>query len=232
MQRRFLEEQLEAGRSLEQIGAMVGKDPSTVGYWVKKHGLIAAHRDDHAARGGIGLDHLAELVARGLTTREIAAECDMSFSTVRYWLKRYGFRTTRAHQKPPPDSPRYATRRCQKHGEARFILENRGYYRCTRCRAERVAVRRRKVKEILVREAGGRCALCGYDRYMGALQFHHLDPAEKSFGIAHRGFTRGIAHARAEAAKCVLVCGNCHAEVEAGAATLQTRLERSDVAHR
>lgn len=23
---------------------------------------------------------------------------------------------------------------------------------------------------------GGKCQICGYDRYVGALEFHHLDP--------------------------------------------------------
>ena len=40
MEREFLERQLAEGRSLEYIGALVGKDPSTVGYWLKKHGLV------------------------------------------------------------------------------------------------------------------------------------------------------------------------------------------------
>jgi hypothetical protein len=101
------------------------------------------------------------------------------------------------------------------------VLEGRGYYRCTRCRMERVSRRRRQIKEVLVAEAGGRCVLCGYDRCIGALHFHHVDPAAKSFAIARRGHTRSLARAREEARKCVLVCANCHAEIEAGAATLR-----------
>src|SRR3712207_8220044 len=72
-------------------------------------------------------------------------------------------------------------RRCHKHGVVDFVLEGRGYYRCTRCRMERVARRRRQIKEILVAECGGRCALFGYDRYHGALHFHHTDPSQKDF---------------------------------------------------
>jgi hypothetical protein len=75
------------------------------------------------------------------------------------------------------------------------------------------------MKEALVAEAGGACVLCGYSRYLGALEFHHLDPSAKRFAIAGRGFTRSFADARDEAKKCVLLCGNCHAEVEAGMAT-------------
>ncbi|HXG75814.1 MAG TPA: hypothetical protein VNJ53_04530 [Gaiellaceae bacterium] len=80
--------------------------------------------------------------------------------------------------------------------------------------------RRRKVKEILVREAGGCCSLCGYDRYVGALGFHHLDPEVKRFGLSHMGISRSLDRARAEAQKCALLCANCHAEVEGGVARL------------
>ena len=69
-------------------------------------------------------------------------------------------------------------------------------------------------------EAGGRCQLCGYGRYQGALQFHHLDPTTKEFAISRQGVTRAFAELREEAAKCILLCANCHAEVEAGLSTV------------
>jgi hypothetical protein len=72
------------------------------------------------------------------------------------------------------------------------------------------------VKEVLLADAGGACRLFGYDRFAGALQFHHVDPAKKRFQIAARGVTRSLAEAREEARKCVLLCANCHAEVEGG----------------
>jgi len=68
----------------------------------------------------------------------------------------------------------------------------------------------------LVQEAGGCCALCGYDRSVVALEFHHIDPRSKEFGVAEGGMGRSIARLRAEVRKCVLLCSNCHAEVEAG----------------
>lgn len=76
--------------------------------------------------------------------------------------------------------------------------------------------RRRAVKQILVHEAGGRCQACGYDRCVGALEFHHLVRAEKRFAVSQEGVTRALEACRAEAAKCALLCANCHAEVEAG----------------
>jgi hypothetical protein len=81
---------------------------------------------------------------------------------------------------------------------------------------ERVAARRRRAKEILVEEAGGACRACGYDIYIGALHFHHRDPALKRFAVSHAGTTGSLRAMREEARKCVLLCANCHAEVEAG----------------
>jgi len=108
-------------------------------------------------------------------------------------------------------------------------LEGCGSYRCKRCRSEAVARRRRKVKQLLVKQAGGRCQLCGYERCLAALEFHHLDPKEKSFGLAQRGITRSIEEVRREAEKCLLVCANCHAEIEAGATTVPLQFAQTIV---
>jgi 5-methylcytosine-specific restriction endonuclease McrA len=113
---------------------------------------------------------------------------------------------------------------CVRHGQTEFVLEGRGYYRCKRCRADRVSEHRRKLKALLVAEAGGRCVVCGYDRYVGALEFHHLDPAQKRLTLSRNGVTLSLDAVRAEAAKCVLVCSNCHAEVEAGVTRVPARV--------
>jgi IS30 family transposase len=215
MERDWLAAQLEAGRSIESIAREVGKHPSTVAYWVKKHGLRSQHAERHAARGGIEHEVLADLVGRGLSSRQIAAEVGRSQATVNHRLKQHGLRTERARSDGP--KPAEILRTCPRHGEAVYVRYGEtDHYRCLRCRRERVIARRRRVKEILVAEAGGRCAVCGYDRYPGALQFHHLDPSTKRFGLALNGVARSLARAREEASKSVLLCGNCHAEVEAG----------------
>jgi 5-methylcytosine-specific restriction endonuclease McrA len=116
--------------------------------------------------------------------------------------------------------PKFVERVCRTHGRTDFVLEGRGYYRCKKCRMQRVIEWRRRTKLRLVQEAGGACQICGYDRYSGALHFHHVDPSSKEFAISRKGFTWSLAKMRAEVAKCVLLCSNCHAEVEAGIATL------------
>ena len=170
MERRFLEEHLAAGRSLEHIGALVGKDASTVGYWVKKHGLAAAHRDKHAPKGGLTRRALEQAIARGASMREMARSHGVSEATVKHWLRKFGLQTRRAARMRSSQAAHRSEKEivalsCVRHGRAPHVLEGRGSYRCTRCRAAWVAARRRRVKAILVREAGGHCVLCGYDRH-------------------------------------------------------------------
>ena len=222
MKRRFLEDCLAKGMSLEAIGELAGRHPSTVSYWLKKYGLAARGAAKYARRGAISRDELKKLVASDATVAEMAETLNRSTSTIRYWLKRYEVRSVNScgPKSRRAGGSRFATFECRRHGITEFILEGRGYYRCKRCRAAAVAKRRRTVKRQLVEEAGGACVLCGYRRWIGALQFHHLDPSRKEFHIGQRGYSRSLARSRAEAQKCVLLCANCHAEVEGGFATL------------
>jgi transposase len=223
----WLASQLTAGRSFESIARELGRDPSTVAYWARKHGLTSTHAQHHAARGGIERDLLVEIVACGLPARDIADVMDRSPTTVRHWLRRHGL-VTEAKQRrtmtaeAAASGERELRLRCRRHGVTRHVLRSDGY-RCARCEAARVTAWRRKLKRLLVEEAGGACALCGYDRFLPALQFHHLDPATKSFALSRDGVTRSLARAREEARKCVLLCANCHAEVEGGFAQLPLR---------
>jgi hypothetical protein len=226
----------EEGLSLPQIGALVGRDPSTVGYWVAKYGLTANGHRKYSPQGGIDEEVLEILCDEGTTLKEMAEELGRSTSTIRYWLMQYGLQTARGRSaadrqalaEARRDGKRTVVLRCKLHGETDFALVGSAHGpRCKRCRSEAVARRRRKVKQILVEEAGGRCNMCGYDESFAALGFHHLDPRTKAFGIARRGITRSIDKVRAEAKKCVLICANCHAEVEAGVKVVPVELRRA-----
>jgi transposase-like protein len=225
MDREVLETLLIRGLSLERIADRFGMHPSTVGYWVRKHGLSAAHADKHTPRGGIPRSGLEPLIEAGGTHRSIAQELGVSVATVRHWLKQYGLETqgttSRRQSRTSKAAARISIERtCSVHGHTEFALYTGGTYRCVRCRAEAVARRRRELRTILIREAGGQCVLCGYDQYVGALQFHHIDPGTKAFALSGRGLSRSLERMREEAKKCVLLCANCHAEVEGGAREL------------
>ena len=220
-------ERLEAGASIETIAREVGRDPSTVSYWVRKHGLTSSHAERHAARGPIGRDLFTEIVACDLSVRDMADVLGRSPTTVRHWLRRYALTSGPPRRRAivaaaERDGVRESELPCQHHGPTRHVRRPDGF-RCARCEARRVVAWRRKVKRILVEEAGGACLLCGFAECDAALQFHHVDPADKSFALSREGVTRSLARAREEAAKCVLLCANCHAKVEAGLAQLPLR---------
>ena len=105
---------------------------------------------------------------------------------------------------------------CSRHGQAKHFARTDGTYRCGKCASEWVINHRRKKKEELVRMFGGKCSVCGYDKYAGALDFHHTNPRNKSFALSVKGLSYSWDSILEEAKKCVLVCKNCHTEIEAG----------------
>lgn len=225
MNRESLRVLLEQGESVQRIAARFRRHPSTVAYWIAQHGLEANGHAKHAPRGALERARLQRLIDDGLSIAEIAVAVDRSKGTVRHWMKVHGLRTRIAQGIDPVSAARDAgqmalQRVCPTHGLTEFVIEGRSYYRCRRCRSESIARHRRRLKAQLVREAGGACRLCGYDRSLAALEFHHLDPASKRMGISARGLTLSLAALRAEVAKCVLLCSNCHAEVENGVTEL------------
>lgn len=137
LEREALEAMLAEGCSLEEIGQRVGRDATTVSYWAKKHGLHVPLREKHAPKGGVSRDLLAELVAQGLSTRQIAERVGMTPTPVRRWLKRYGLQTQRARQLRSARSGEQFMSVCSVHGKTVFQIRSDGVTRSLeRARAE------------------------------------------------------------------------------------------------
>jgi transposase len=151
MDKESLASLLARGLSLETIARRFGKHPSTVSYWMAKHGLEAVNRDRHASRGGIEQSQLEVLVTQGMSITELAIELDRSKATIRHWLKKYDLQTLQTRRRAlrrrvvrDADAGAVApakqlTMTCRVHGETDFVREGSGYYRCGRCRSESVA---------------------------------------------------------------------------------------------
>ncbi|MGA8803656.1 MAG: hypothetical protein WB866_03115 [Solirubrobacterales bacterium] len=231
MDRELLESYLQQGLTLREIGELTGKHLTTVGYWMKRHGLRAANASKFAPKhSAVTRERLEDLVGQGASLNDLAEVLGLSVSTVRHWLQKHGLKTSgmgwrgERTRRAREAGLKHITRECAHHGMTTFILEGRGYYRCSRCRREAVSRWRRRAKLRLIEAAGGRCILCGYDRHPSALHFHHLDPGQKRYTLSRAGHTRNFAEALQEAEKCVLLCANCHAEVERGVAAIPSDL--------
>lgn len=88
---------------------------------------------------------------------------------------------------------------------------------------------RKATKERMVAAMGGKCQCCGYDRCVEALDFHHINPAEKEMSLgAIRGNPRAWPVIVNELRKCILVCSNCHDEIHYGHRVLPTEYARFD----
>ena len=90
-------------------------------------------------------------------------------------------------------------------------------YHCTDGQKEKARVSRitlRKTNRTKLKEKfGGQCTICGYNRCLDALDFHHINGNDKSnnvnFVLQRHGFNAAVL----EAQQCQLVCSNCHREI-------------------
>lgn len=62
-------------------------------------------------------------------------------------------------------------------------------------------------------ERGGKCEICGYNKNLSAIDFHHLDPSKKEFKVDIRSFSNNSkSKISIELEKCTMICANCHRE--------------------
>lgn len=151
---------------------------------------------------------LEELIQQGLSQREIGEKTGLGQTSIRYWLKKYQLSTVNVK-----DSS-LACRYCGETDPDKFYNFKDGYRRkrCKRCDNERSTERFRNYKQLAVDYKGGKCSLCGYDKCIGSLDFHHRDAATKD---PRWELMRNWSFARIkdELDKCDCLCRNCHGEL-------------------
>jgi len=83
---------------------------------------------------------------------------------------------------------------------------------CKECFNNYCAERWISRKKEAIQSKGGKCEMCGYDKYYGALEFHHKNPTEKDVDWSKLRL-RSKQKINEELNKCMLVCANCHREI-------------------
>ena len=86
---------------------------------------------------------------------------------------------------------------------------------CGKCHSFYTTERGRGKKVFACQQLGGKCVICGFDKYIVSLDVHHLNPAKKDKNFkSMRGWSKE--RILKEIVDCVLMCRNCHAAVHAG----------------
>ena len=108
---------------------------------------------------------------------------------------------------------------CQNCGKTKLVNE---FYRrrkgrdlspyCKPCMVFQALKRQRKFKRQCVDYKGGKCQICNYDKFLGALEFHHTNPEQKDFSISQSKLWKFDEKIKKELDKCVMLCSNCHKE--------------------
>jgi len=141
-------------------------------------------------------EKLEELVNQGLSNVKIGEELGYHRTTIAKLMKSFDIKREKEYYvsctlcgKNLGDNPR--NRQC-----------------CPSCVTR---IRRYRLKKKSVEYKGGKCEICGYDKSLAAMEFHHNDSNEKDFAISemnHKSW--GII--KNELDKCKMLCSNCHRE--------------------
>ena len=145
-------------------------------------------------------EKLQQLLDDGKSIREIAKIYNKGYSTVRHWMKKYDLKS-----KNEQFHKIYFT---EEDLEIKRLRHNKKTTEVNRRRAFK------RKAELIEEMFDGGCVCCGYNRCITALEFHHLNPKNKSFGldVAKIGQINYDSF-KEEAEKCVILCSNCHREV-------------------
>lgn len=90
-------------------------------------------------------------------------------------------------------------------------------YKCKKC--DYISARKylKGIKQKCVDYKGGKCEICGYNKCLRSLDFHHKNPNEKDFDIGSSTYGKKIVRnwdrLKPELDKCMLLCKNCHGEI-------------------
>ncbi len=157
---------------------------------------------------------LESMVALGLSVREIGRREGCSFTNIRYWLKKYNLKTRRGpHGKEEKDlNPRFCGT-CGETNPTKFYGNK--VRTCGRCHNNYTTNKNKEKMASIRLLLGGKCVICGFDKYPCSLDIHHLDPTTKDPAFSHiRGWS--LSRILKEIKECVLVCRNCHTAIHNG----------------
>lgn len=152
-------------------------------------------------------------IAKGFSIGQIAVQIGKSKTATNHHFKKHNLKTLA--QEREEQGLKYCP--CCK--EIKSIDEfykrrgkEGGSTYCKMCTNADSSTRQVNLKQKCVDYKGGACEICGYDKCIASLEFHHIDSSKKDFQISDfksHAFSEKI---KKELDKCMLLCRNCHGE--------------------
>jgi predicted HNH restriction endonuclease len=96
--------------------------------------------------------------------------------------------------------------------QPRIVIEKRYYEKNKEKIYQQKMGRRKRLKEEAVKIAGEKCKVCGYNKCISALEFHH-NQSNKEGNVSTLLKNGSRQKLLKEAEKCILLCANCHREL-------------------
>lgn len=109
-------------------------------------------------------------------------------------------------------------KQCNQSKSVECFYKRRNNYNsiCCDCENANTLTRQHTQKQKCIDYKGGKCVICGYNKLIAVLQFHHIRPENKLFTIGNYHLHKFDEKIINELNKCILLCANCHLEVHQG----------------
>ena len=183
------------GLSNTKAAKQLGVDYKVYRRWLETYGF---HSPVYAVGRDLTKEELEECIRLGYGENRASQSLKVGPATYRRWMKYFELKSP--HPNFSPTVWQSGMPLCTQCGNHNCIDSL-----CGTCRK---LARLNGIKEGLVAMAGGACVRCGYNDCIESLDFHHLNPAEKEFGLA--AYQKDFIKLTEELKKCILLCSNCH----------------------
>jgi len=228
-----IKELIDKGLTLQAIADEIGTTKGKLRHFLFKLGLKT--KNPVRLLAPITKKELLDFMDLNYSSYEMARALNCSQYNVRYWLKKFDLKSRKvkgnlrnSEGKIDPIKTNNNHKKCPKcdkllkFDKDNFYINSSGkiYSWCLKCSEKDSMDRQRARKQECLDYLGGKCVICGYNKYQGALDFHHIDPAKKSFSLSKSKLSQ-LEILKPELDKCVILCSNCHRELHGGLIKLE-----------